>query len=111
MPRPVSAATMFLVALALPGAARGQSPPNLDVAVLLVESQRFAEAKPPLLALAAREPGNTAAAYWAGRVLIELGEPDPGRTRTVLECLGERRILGKSSAPGRFRRMHPRPSS
>jgi tetratricopeptide (TPR) repeat protein len=73
-----SAIGAVLLLLATASVAHPQASPDAtDQASRLVEAGRYQDAKPLLLDLTRREPGNVRAAYLAGRTLVALDDPDP----------------------------------
>jgi tetratricopeptide (TPR) repeat protein len=78
IPARTSTIGAVLLLLATASVAHPQAAPDAtDQASRLVEAGRYQEAKPLLLDLTRREPGNVRAAYLAGRTLVALDDPDP----------------------------------
>jgi hypothetical protein len=73
--KPMKIRAVLVLSLALAGSANAQT---LDDAVRMLNAGRAQEAKPVLLAIAAREPENARAQHYAGRVLLTL---DPKNTQ------------------------------
>jgi tetratricopeptide (TPR) repeat protein len=71
----LAAALMSLLFLSADSAS-AQAGASSGAAARMVEAGRYAEARPILLEIVAREPQNADAAFWAGRALLGLGEAD-----------------------------------